>query len=762
MRRWVALVCLLVAMGALAAPGPAGADGTAVERVLVLSLPRISWAELAEGDTPALDALLADAGVADLSTRAVRRGTRLGDAYVTIGAGTRSVGDAAVDGQALAVDEPYGDDPAGEVFARRTGEEVDGGIVELAITRILVRNGALHYDSEPGALGDALDREGIRRAVIANADTAELAPVEDRYHREAVAALMGSDGWLPEGVVDPTLLTEDPDAPFGVRTDVDAVLDAFRRVWAPPGRAVVLVEASDLERADAYRRFSRQEMRDEHRRQALESADRLVAGLLEQVDPARDAVLVVGPAASRRELHLTVTALRAPGVEPGLLRSATTRRSGFVQTIDVAPTILDLLGVDAPSSMEGRPYEVGRRGGSYEDRVGFLVDANEGAVFRDSMVWPASTLFVVVNVALSAVAIVALAAPGRRWLRDVAAWSALAVLAFVPATFLAGLAPFADWGPTAYWAFLAGVSALLASAYLLAGRRSGLDPVMVGLGALVALLVIDVVTGARLQLNTVFGYTPTVAGRFAGFGNPAYSALAAATVLLAGLVAHRVGGRRGAWLGIGLLGLAVVVDGMPFWGSDVGGVLSMVPAFALASILLLGRRVRARVVALAAAATAVAIGLFGALDLLRPPERRTHLGRLLERIGDEGWDALSTVVVRKGLANLAVLGRSVWTLMVPAVFAFIAYLVYRAPGRLGILRERVPELRASLAGLMVVGVLGFALNDSGITIPGMMLGILNAVLVYLSVTMAPEPAEHPSERVSAAGAVSAPSGAVRP
>jgi hypothetical protein len=39
----------------------------------------------------------------------------------------------------------------------------------------------------------------------------------------------------------------------------------------------------------------------------------------------------------------------------------------------------------------------------------------------------------------------------------------------------------------------------------------------------------------------------------------------------------------------------------------------------------------------------------------------------------------------------------------------------------------------------VVGFLGFAFNDSGIAVPGVMLGVVNASLVYLTVrTLTPE------------------------
>ena len=41
------------------------------------------------------------------------------------------------------------------------------------------------------------------------------------------------------------------------------------------------------------------------------------------------------------------------GIEPGLARSPTTRRAGFVSLPDVAPTVLDAYGIDLPNSMAG-------------------------------------------------------------------------------------------------------------------------------------------------------------------------------------------------------------------------------------------------------------------------------------------------------------------------------------------------------------------------------------------------------------------------
>ena len=125
-------------------------------------------------------------------------------------------------------------------------------------------------------------------------------------------------------------------------------------------------------------------------------------------------MFVVSPASPRRGSGLAVTGIRAPGVAPEFLRSATSRRNGFVYVIDIAPTILDLLGIDVPNEMEGRAMEV-VHGPAHDQRVTTLVHANEEAVFRDGKVVTANNILLVLSIALAvAAAFVARAAPRSR------------------------------------------------------------------------------------------------------------------------------------------------------------------------------------------------------------------------------------------------------------------------------------------------------------------------------------------------------------
>ncbi len=756
--------------------------GTA-QRVLVFSVPTLSWADLDRVDAPNIEGLLADSVVGDLSVRSVSRRTTAEDGYATLNAGTRTKGTAqaalafvagfsnkGTDGDPSAVPseafdpEPSGDDvdagpvpapapaepetadptapaavapeageqydgtPAAEEFARRTGVLPRAGqVFNFGIVSMRSLNSKLLFDSEVGALGDALAEADVARAVIANGDHGEGDDDVD-FRREASVGLMDRNGIVQRGRVGRTLLLSDSIAPFGTRYDIGEVDEAFAEFWEP--NSVVLVEASDMVRLEDALPLMLVSQQERQRDAAILRSDELLGRLLDDVDLANDAVVVIAPYASGETTNLTVVGVRSPSLEPGLLSSGTTRRAGFVQTVDLAPSILSLVDVDKPSSMEGTMMERASAGGSHEDRVAFLIGSDDGARFRDRILGTVSVIYVLAQLVLWALAIWTLSRAGRN-LRSGAELASLATLTFLPLTFMAGAMPFHDWGVLAWWAFVLGGAVVVAAIIQAVAHRYLVDPLIGALGFIVVFLSLDIAVGGPLQFNTVFGYTPTVAGRFNGMGNPAYSMLGSAGIILACLVAHRVQGRRGVWAAIAVLGWCVVLDGAPFLGADVGGALSLVPAAGVTAWMLLGWRLRLRTALLGAAITiAVVIG-FGFLDLTRPAAKQTHLGRLLTDVGDNGFGAFQTVVLRKLNANLSVLTSSVWTLMLPLVFAFVAFLFWWAPWRLATVRERIPQQQAALGGLITAMVLGFALNDSGISVPGMMLGVANAAFINL-------------------------------
>ncbi len=609
----------------------------------------------------------------------------------------------------------------------------------MPITNAIDANDGELYGAEVGLLGDELRDAGVGRAVVANGDGTDPSTPEDRvppYRRSAVSALMTSAGKVPGGRVDRGLLEPAPEAPFGLRLDPDAVLDAFRASWR--GRAVVLVEGSDLLRADLAARYASDDQRVKIRARALERTDQLVGRLLDEVDPARDAVIVVGPSSPDERPSLTPVSVRAPGFAPGLLRSSTTRHDGFVNMVDVAPTILRLLGLDRPEAMEGRRMTTGDAGGALATRVDDLVNANEDGLFRDGQVGASMTTVLVLAIVLTVFTALVdwLRARDVRpaWWRAgawVVVFLAFALIGFLDATYLAAPVHFGrNGGAVAYWAFVVGIALVLAIVFLAVGRRNLVRGVLVALGSVVVLHVLDLVTGAHLEWNSVFGYSPTIGIRLVGEGNMTFAQLSAASVLFAGLLAWRVPTRAGIRVAIGVLAAVIVVMGVPIWGNDFGAVISALPGFAVLAWMLLGHRVRARTVAVITALAAVAVVAVGLLDLLRPSDQRTHVGRFLQKVGTD-FDGAVLVVQRKASANLRVFGHSVLLGVIIVLALLVAYLWYVSPRSLRPLSETITTTRATVLAFLVLAVLGFALNDSGIAIPGMMCAVFESALVVL-------------------------------
>ena len=723
----------------------AGPAPSKVDRLLILSLPAVSWPDLQAADLPHLRRLLDQSAVANMVTRTGGSRNSVGAGYLTLGAGSRAEGDDFLAGQAFDADERFGTLRAADVFAQRTGRQVTGGLLNLSVEALTTQNAEGRYSPRLGSLGDALDRAGIARAVIANADGPQ--PVVDgslpTSGRAAVSALMDHDGVVPRGQVNDALLMRDPHVPFGVRLDPDAVVKEFTKVWLD--RSVVLVEASDLQRAAFARALATSPQVARQLKGALERTDVLVGRILRHVGP-HDSVLLVGPTGNN-DGGLAVAALRSPGIKPGLLQSGTSRRTGIVYLTDVAPTVLDLFGIGRPAHMEGEVMEVRHTGGSAESRIDHLVNTDQEALFRDSLVTPASLIVVVLGSVLAAMTV--LAVTRRRGGRAVE-WAALAILGFLTATYIAELLNFRDRNATnEYWAFLVVTALAFAGVCRWAGRGDPYRPLLLALGAIVALHLGDLLAGARLELNTVFGYSATVGIRTSGEGNLTFAQLAAASVLLVGLVAWRapsrkINSRRVTIGAIAFLLVTVLVMVAPPWGSDFGAALAAAPAFALLTWFLLGRRVQWRAVLLLSATLVGAALAVGFVDLLRPPDSRTHIGRFFSQVGRDGFAGFSKVVQRKLDANLASFSTARMEWLLPVVAALFL-LLWLLPGlRLRSVVRESRLLRQTAIALAVLTVLGYALNDSGISIPALMALLTECVVVYVSMLLEFHPNVEPS------------------
>jgi hypothetical protein len=399
----------------------------------------------------------------------------------------------------------------------------------------------------------------------------------------------------------------------------------------------------------------------------------------------------------------------------GTLTSDSTRMRGYVLSTDIAPTILERLGLPVPDEMDGQPIQTeGDPDPAFlrrlDDRLAVTEPRRDPVIGGSVLIW-------------GGLAALAGLAFGWRGLR--AALPLLAVtVAYLPAVLLltAALEPselaerlIAGLGSPA----LALVTLRLACVYGALAIAAAAS--VVGYGS-------DVIAGSGLTELSLMGPNPAGGVRFFGIGNELEATVAALVPIAtsAALVAWvpQVSPRRAA-LAFAVTGLVAVAAFAPGrFGADVGAAIAIPVGVAVAVAVCLGGP-RRRLLLL----FAVPIGALAALaaaDLLLGGD--AHLTRSVLRSG--GFDQLGDVVERRLRLSAANFAR-----YAPTPMLWIAALAIVA----GIWQRRRIEAwfgnrRTAWAGFLgaaAATVAGTLANDSG----ALML-IMGTALVALTAGLA--------------------------
>lgn len=456
---------------------------------------------------------------------------------------------------------------------------------------------------------------------------------------------------------------------------------------------------------------------------ALRRLDAVVEGLVRSTAPGTRLVVAgVGDGDSPVRPRAVVVS----GPPAGVLTSPSTRQPGLVQLQDLTASVLAWSGADA-SGLTGRvvtaeaddvpgPERVAARDG-FEVRAATLREVSPqvtGWLAAAFAAWCAAAVGVLVARRRRGGA----DAPSPAWLVA----SGVAVASVPVATFVVNLVPWWSTGhPRAAFAgALLAVVVLVTGAALAAGRRHRFGAALVVGAVTLVVLGGDVLAGSRLQLSSVFGQNPTVGGRFYGFGNTSFALYGVAVLTVMAALGAWARPRRRVAVGLAalLLLLATALEGHPSYGADFGGPPGLVLGGLLVLAAAAGLRLTVVRVLVAGVAVVVLTLALAVLDWLRPAAARTHLGEFVQTVLDGGADE---VVGRKLAQNLTNLGSP--PLLTISIAALVLLVVawragWRVPPPGGVL------LRAAV----VLGVVGFAVNDSGLVVPAFVLLPLLPVL----------------------------------
>lgn len=741
-------VALLVA--AVAAPSAVAApvSGSA-SRVIVILAPYLSWSDVSAKEMPRTWELAESGAVGDINARSR---TRVAgeppsplEGALTISAGSWAVPDfGAV--AAFSSDEPYEYGTAGEAYERITGRNTEGrSIVYLGIPVTERKNRARSADITLGVLGQTIEDAGGVTAALGNSDVGYLTG-EQRRVRPAALAAMNAGGAVRLGDVSQDLLREDPDAPFGIRTDLAAFETGVDELFAATADldvpSLVVLDAGDTYRAVKFSSQVADEVAREQYVNSLHTLDAVVGYALERMGP--DDVVVVASQSSQNSAGyegLGPVVVAGAGFE-GMLSSSSTHRPGIVTALDVTATVVDVLGLDRPVSVLGNAMTTTPDARDLSDRIADLVTDNATAVAIDSSKPGVLRAYIAVTVlALVAATLVLLRNHSLKPSKGMAAFLVglkmvlIGVLSFPLASFaMFVFVPRPRTGAVAVFALLAVTLAVWAVAEVLRralGTRISLAVLALGISAL---LLVDQWLGAPLSFSAYLGYSPLLAARFYGIGNEGAALLFGASLVGFAALLDEIRGTRAHGLVVnGVFPVFSVVSTVtmaaPVWGANVGVAGWGVVGYGLAWLLFSGRKVTWKTVALAGGAVVVLLAAFIAVDLMGSGPQ-THLARSLESAREGGVVELWNIVARKAQTNLRVLTHTNWSFVLIAVLVFLGAMRLKPAGDFAATLEENPALGAAITAGLVSGVFAYFTEDSGIVIPALMFLYIGVGIVW--------------------------------
>lgn len=640
--------------------------------------------------------------------------------YATIGSGSHMVAWSSSSRGFGASDRLPGG-TASDEYRQRTGRTPpEGSLVYLDIARLAMINKELRHSVTPGALGKQLHGAGLRTAALGNSDGPE------GPKRQIISMVMDDLGIVDAGSVGDDVIRRDKDFPGGFITDYAALLQKFAGL--PPDIRVVAVDTGDLGRLQDVREQVAPEIWQFWRTKAISRLDGFLGGLMGLINPEKDLLVLVSPTPGddgEQKDRMSPVIMYGGGAGGGLLASPTTRRPGIIMNIDIAPTVVNFLGIPGDDLFTGRPARVVPGAFDFTALAAMHTVLNNTYQARP-VLQKGYVLFQLVLLAVS-LGFIFLKKEGKEFLKPFF----LAVMG-VPLAYL--LMPFFPPGgiPALSAEFLI-ITAALTLVVIFLHKWRGVDPFLLICLATAAVISIDLTVGSPLQKASVMGYDPIVGARFYGLGNEYMGVLIGSAII--GTTALISVAERRRRLYIAASGAVYVVVTIliaaPQLGTNVGGTIAAASAFLVVFLMVSGVRFTWPVVLMVGAAVVLVVLAIILYDAMRPGGSQSHIGRTAWLVAGGGLDRVAEIIARKSEMNIRLIRYTIWSRVLLASLGILALLFYRPVGVMEKIRNRSPYLFRGFVGVVTGSIVAFIFNDSGVVAAATAMVFAAPPLIYL-------------------------------
>lgn len=579
-------------------------------------------------------------------------------------------------------------------------------------------------DVKPGRLASTLTKHHIPLLFMGNQDLPDL------LIRPGTLFAMDEQGSIQKGYVDKRTYKVSGYSPTYFSTDYSFLLAQMQEFLAHQ-EGLVILDLGDLARLDSYSPYLSEARFKFFRTQLLHEMESFLGQLLSWIEKQKANLLVVTPYPDKNSSSwgntLTPLIFYQPGEEQSsILTSSSTKRSGIISNLDIAPTILNFFELKEKNWL-GYPLEKL----SHSENVLFLKEIYQQIVtnYHQRPLLLKTYVIIQIVLVLSTILLILLRHPLLRFLSPF-----LLALTSGPLLFL-----ILSLLPT--WSLAGRIFALILSAsaivFLLEKKVTVMPRLTVLYLLTVFFLMLDLFLGAPLMKNSLLGYDPISGARYYGIGNEYLGVLLGSSLIGFTMLLDIVTKRFALSKTLILTGTVVffsmitLLVASPKWGTNVGGTITFLFCSLLLIVLLTKKNIRILTLVATACLTVLTLSLLFYLDYKRPMEVQSHIGLTTRTIKENGLAALMPIMSRKISMNWSLIHYSIWSRVFITFLGSIAFLLYRPIGLLQKIFNFNPYLQAGFLTGILGSFLVLLVNDSGIVAAATSMIYIAPTLLYL-------------------------------
>lgn len=623
----------------------------------------------------------------------------------TMGSGTRATGSVKAL-EAFAGHERINGSFAVDIYRQLTGRQGrDESIYVPGFRYVWKANEDQPYQVTPGFLGQVLHDHGMTTAVVGNSDLGKQ-PV-----RFAPLIAMDQFGMVDKGEVSSPTVQKNPNRVYGVATKYDFLLQQSSAYY---NESLIVIELGDLYRLSSMKNAFEDELFLRGKENILQEINGFMSKLTANLREGQMILLVspmVSPQAefdrSMMAPYFQITSNR----NEGILYTSTTKQPDIVANVDIAPTILQWLGIATPQAMMGRPITLVQGENAFWQEWELIKHIYST---RSDVLYGYVTFQVAILIL--AAAFWYFAKPdqpyyriGNRIIRFLLLMITLSPFMFLV---LPMLPMIKNVGLTITFLIIFG-TALSAALIRLPFAWVFF---LISLVNWIPILLDGIWLNSALMKRSYLGYDPIIGARYYGIGNEYMGVVIGSSILCLAMLLELT---KRNWRLIQVMSFSVfflylLFFALPGWGTNAGGAITAIAAYGTSFVRLFDIQLNRKYLFWGCLAVFMTLGSLFFVNMLGDDQAQSHIGRAMQKLMGGDWREILNIIERKLAMNWKLIGVSSWSKVFITSILILGILCYRPAGVIRLLSEKYPYTVRGFFGIIIGAFTGLLVNDSGI------------------------------------------------